>query len=100
MESQARYMPSGSVEQKAEASQALSGALRGVFALAENYPDLFIARAMGLQPKTLFHATGNDFATFLTRPFDCVAPQRRTEDQTHDKCPNILHESGRRFDFG
>jgi LemA protein len=34
------YQPSGSIDQKAQADQSMTSALRGFFAVAENYPDL------------------------------------------------------------
>ncbi|MCM2324448.1 MAG: LemA family protein [Oligoflexia bacterium] len=40
IEARNRYLAAGSVHDKLETSNALSGALKGLFALAENYPDL------------------------------------------------------------
>jgi LemA protein len=34
------YQPAGSIDQKAQADQSMTSALRGFFAVAENYPDL------------------------------------------------------------
>lgn len=52
-------VPSGKIEDQAQAENALSSALKSVFALAENYPDLKANQNFGELQKALFEVEDN-----------------------------------------